>query len=104
MGHDSRVNEYKLKQSQILADMERYKQANASYYLTANKVLNIAQRASEIFESSEVAEKSQFLKFLLQNLKLDGKKLSFEVKGPFNMLFLYNTKTPSQREAFLWGE
>ena len=35
-------------------------------------------------ESSEPEEKRQLLNFLLQNLKLDGKKLSFKLKTPFN--------------------
>ncbi len=101
--YDIKINEYRDKQGQILADMERFNQANTSYYVIANKVLNLAERASHVFESSEVAEKTQLLQFLLQNLKLDGKKLSFELKSPFNMLFLYNTKTPQRSEKFLWG-
>jgi len=34
--------------------------------------------------SSEVEEKRQLLNFLLQNLKLQGKNLVFELKTPFD--------------------
>jgi site-specific DNA recombinase len=37
-------------------------------------VLSLAQRSREIFESSEVDEKRQLLKFVFQNLELKDKK------------------------------
>ncbi len=47
--------------------------------------LTLAKKAYEIFQSSEEPEgKWQFLNFLLQNLKLEGKKLQFELKTPFD--------------------
>ncbi len=49
-------------------------------------VLNLAKKAYEIFQSSEIEEKRQLLNFLLQNLNLDGKKLQFELKPPFDTL------------------
>jgi len=59
--------------------------------LTANSILNLAQRAREIFESSEPQEKRQLLNFLLQNLELKDKKLYFEAKTPFDtVLALHN--------------
>lgn len=100
--YDKRVSQYKNKQEELLSKMNNFKEANTSYYKTASRVLEIAKNSSELFKSSEVDEKRQILKNLLQNLELDGEKLSYELKNPYNMLFLYNTKTPPQREAFLW--
>jgi site-specific DNA recombinase len=37
----------------------------------ANIVMNLAARAKEVFESSEVDEKRQLLNFVFQKLKLD---------------------------------
>lgn len=53
-------------------------------------MLNLAQRAYEIFESSEVAEKRQLLNFLLQNLQLKDKKLIFTLKTPFDTVLQAN--------------
>lgn len=83
--------------------MARYQRANQNYYLTANKVLSLAQRAYEVFEGSEVEEKRQLLNFLLQNCQLDGRKLVFSLKTPFNSLFSYNTKAPSDGKTPLRG-
>jgi len=61
---------------------------NFSYYITINTVLSLAQRAYEIFENSEVAEKRQLLNFTLRNLTLDGKKLQYKLKAPFDTVLL----------------
>ena len=70
--------------------MQRYTQADENFYITANTVLNLAQRAEQIFESSEIDEKRQLLNFLLQNLELQGRKLSFKLKTPFDTVFQMN--------------
>lgn len=101
--YDKMVKEKSDKLENINSQINNLAKANKSYYLTANQVLSLAQRAAEIFESSEVDEKRQLLNFLFSNLKMQGKKLHYELKTPFKSLFLYNTKTPPEREAFLWG-
>ncbi len=62
---------------------EELTQADESYHITIKTVLNIAKKAEEIFESSEIEEKNEFLKFLLQNRIVDGKNPLFEMKEPF---------------------
>ena len=39
-----------------------------------------------MFESSEVPEKRQILKLLLQNPTVNGKKLEFSIASPFNLV------------------
>tara|TARA_B100002003_G_scaffold187435_1_gene176019 strand:- start:60 stop:275 length:216 start_codon:yes stop_codon:yes gene_type:complete len=39
-----------------------------------------------LFESSEVPEKRQILKLLLQNPTVNGKKLEFSIGKPFNII------------------
>ncbi len=87
---DKKLKEYKEKQAGLEEEMTRYTQADENFYLTANMVLNLAKRAYEIFESSEVAEKRQLLNFLLQNLELKGRKLTFNLKTPFDTVLLSN--------------
>ena len=81
---NKKLKEYKEKQAELEAKMQSYTDADENYYLTANITLNLAKKAYEIFQSSEPEEKWQFLNFLLQNLKLEGKRLNFELKTPFN--------------------
>lgn len=66
--------------------MQGHSDADEQFYLTANMTLNIAKRAKEIFMSSEVDEKRQFLGFLLQNCELNGKKLDITMRSPFNLI------------------
>ena len=81
---NKKLKEYKEKQAELETKMRQYTDADENFYLTANMTLNLAKRAYEIFQSSEIEEKRQFLNFLLQNLKLQGKNLVFELKTPFD--------------------
>lgn len=82
--YDKKLKEYKEKQYEIGIRLEEYTQADKSYHITASTVFNMAKRALDVFESSEVLEKRQFLNYLLQNPKVDGKKLVFDLRSPFN--------------------
>ena len=88
--HNKTLKEGKEKQAEIREEMARYDQADENYYITANTVLSLAQKAYEIFQSSEVAEKRQLLNFLLQNPELNGRKLVFKLKTPFDTVLQAN--------------
>jgi len=66
--------------------MEEHSKADENFYLTASKVLDLASRALQIFESSEVTEKRALLNFLLQNPVLSGRNLLFKLKSPFDAI------------------
>lgn len=87
---NDKLKELKEKQTELNEKMQLYTNADEKFYLTANTVLNLAKRAKEIFVSSEVEEKRQLLNFLLQNLTLDGKKLNFGLKTPFDTVLKAN--------------
>jgi len=87
---NKKLKEYKEKQAGLEAKMQSYTDADENYYLTANITLNLAKKAYEVFQSSEIEEKRQLLNFLLQNLKLQGKNLVFELKTPFDTVLQAN--------------
>jgi site-specific DNA recombinase len=97
--YDNKLKEYKEKQDSLLFKMKQFENANQNYYITANQVLSVARRAVEIFESSEPEEKRQFLNFLFQNLSLDGTKLLYKLKTPFDGVLSANTST----DCVVWG-
>lgn len=101
--YDKLSNEVKEKQNQILHDLQRCQQANNSYYITAERILKLANKAEDIFKGSEVEEKRELLKMILHNPELDGENFSYRLKTPYNLLFSYNRKTPAKRQKFLWG-
>ncbi len=63
--------------------------ADEANYLTSEYLLQLANRAFDLFVSSEAEEKRQLLKLPLQNLKLEGKKVKFELVNPFDKVFAY---------------
>lgn len=81
--YDVKMREYKDKQYNINIRLEEYTRADENYHIVASVVLSLANRALEIFESSEPNEKRQLLNFLLQNCLLSGRNLEFELQSPF---------------------
>lgn len=75
----------KEQQYEINLRLEEHTRADESYDITVSTVLNLARNALPIFKSSETYEKNTLLKFLLQNSVVDGRKLSFELKKPFDL-------------------
>lgn len=92
--YDKKLKEWKEKQYEINLRLEEYTRADESYHITAGTVLNLAKRALEIFESSEVPEKRTLLNYLLQNCELNGKKLEFTLRNPFDKV-LVNANQPT---------
>ncbi len=91
--YDKIVLGYNNKQSELTTKMSKFQVADKEFYTTLNMILSLCQRAEEIFESSEPHEKRAFANFLLQNCKLDGKKLNFELKAPFNGVLEANSRS-----------
>ena len=95
--YDQKLKEFKEKQYNILFKTKQFNNASNTYYITANTVLSLMQRAEKIFESSEPEEKRQLLNFLFLNLKLDGKNLIYKLKTPFEEVLSANAH-------HAWGE
>ncbi len=96
---DGRItdNEYdKFYQSfrEQLADVDTrlsiLQEAEDNYYITAKYLLELVNRAYELFESSEVEERRQLIKLTLQNLRVEGKIVRYDGLKPFDTILNYN--------------
>lgn len=68
-------------------EKEEHRNADYEYQTTLATFINVARRASDIFEKcSEPIEKRAFLNYLLQNPSIKGKKLCFTIASPFNLV------------------
>ncbi len=92
-----RVSTYKARQAEILQQMDRHEKADKNFYITANLVMNLALRAREIFESSEVGEKHELLNLVFQNLELKDGSFSLSVREPFLSMMEFK-KRPEEWE------
>ena len=71
--------------TEIAGRLEQLQEAEDNYYITAKYVLEIVNRAYELFESSEVEEKRQLIKLLLSNLMMEGGNIVWEMQKPFDL-------------------
>lgn len=96
--YDDKLKEMKEKQYDINIQIENHTRADENYYITASTVLNLAKNALNLFESSEVLEKRAMLNFLLQNCVVNGKKLEFDLRSPFNHILTFAKQPIGLRE------
>lgn len=68
------------------SQIERLGEAQNNYLITARYVLKLVNRAQELFEGSEVEEKRQLIKLVLQNLRLEDENLLWDAAKPFDLL------------------
>lgn|GEM_PF-1409954 len=92
-----KLEDYKKRQVQLRDQLARDETADLQFHVTANQAMQLAKRAWDIFESSEVEEKRQLLNFAFQNLKLDDKNLLLRLREPFH-LFIQMKDSPGR-----WG-
>jgi len=88
--YDKKVQEIKDKQEDILEQRKLHSKADKGFYIMASKILELANKSAELFESSEREQKRQLLQFVLQNCQLRGKNIDFTLKKPFDAILLAN--------------
>ncbi len=72
--------------AQIKSQLDKLDEAQDNYYITAKYVLDLVNRAHDLFVSSEVEEKRQLIKLVLSNLRLEDENLRYDAAKPFNLL------------------
>ena len=72
--------------------------AEDNYYITAKYILELANRAYDLFKCSEIEEKRQLIKLVLSNTRLEGKKVLFEAQKPYDQILNF-----AERRAWLLG-
>ncbi|TSC65096.1 MAG: hypothetical protein G01um101491_27, partial [Parcubacteria group bacterium Gr01-1014_91] len=82
--YDKKLQELKDKQYRLNIELEEHTKADHDYKLTISRVFSLARRICSIFKSSEPHEKRALLNFILQNPTVDGKKIEFTLRKPFD--------------------
>jgi len=81
-------------------ELAEHRKADFEYQTVVSVVVTVARQAKSIFDkSSEVAGKRAFIKYLLQNPTVNGKKLCFTIASPFNLV-LELTSCPTWLRAW----
>ena len=71
-------------------------EVDKDFYITAEYILQLAQRSSELFKRSEHEERRLLIKTVLLNVTWDGVSLCYDYRNPFNLLAEMNGST-------VWG-
>jgi site-specific DNA recombinase len=100
--HDEVVKTLTERQEQLNEQLNVLTNGNKDFQITASYLLDLANRAEELFKCGSEAQRSQLLGFLLSNIQLNDKKLTFTVNYPFNLMFEENKKGPYGPKTALW--
>ncbi len=65
---------------------------NKSFQLIASYLLDLAQRAEQLFKESDEALQNKLLEYVLSNIELKDKKLSYMFNQPFERLLKQRKK------------
>ncbi|MBM2821234.1 MAG: recombinase [Candidatus Berkelbacteria bacterium] len=84
--YDNFHKDFRSEQDKLEVELAMHSKADKEFYLTITNLLDISTRAYELYESSKLDQKRQLLNFMFSNLKLEGKKLIFNLKKPFDVL------------------
>lgn len=85
---DKVIREATQNQEEIRQKQANLEKADENYYTNASTLLELANRAYDLFMCSELDERRQLLGFVVQNAVFDGKNLDFTLKKPFDTLVL----------------
>ena len=83
---DTKAAEWRREQDDIQDTIHKYQTASQSYVEEGVAILELAQRAAELFEKQEPREKRRLLNFVLSNSTWDGERLVPEFRQPFDMI------------------
>lgn len=70
----------------IRVEIESHEEADINFKQTLVTAFKLANKASQLFESSKTHEKRELVNFLFSNLALRGRKLEYTLRKPFDAM------------------
>jgi DNA invertase Pin-like site-specific DNA recombinase len=100
--YDKIIENLKSKKEQLNDRLDILTKGNGDFLITASYLLDLANRAEELFKLADEGQRSKLLGFLVSNLKLNDKKLSYTVNYPFNLLIEQKENDPDGSKTSIW--
>ncbi len=72
--------------AEVHVDIESHEEADTNFKQTLVTAFKLANKASQLFESSKTHEKRELVNFLFSNLALRGRKLEYTLRKPFDAM------------------
>ena len=83
--HDKKHGQLVQRRQEINDLLERHHEGDDKFKMAVSTLVSLASKAYDIFERSTVDEKRQLIGRLFSNLELEGSKLRYILKTPFNL-------------------
>ena len=100
--YDRIIQTLTTRQEQLNERLDILTNGNRDFLVTASYLLDLINRADELFKQADEGQRSKLIGFLVSNLKLNHKKLSFTVNYPFNKVIEVNENPPGGGESSIW--
>lgn len=84
--YDKFCESFTTQKNDINSRLGHLQEAEDNYYITAKYVLEMAKHAYDLFMRSEVEERRQLLTLVLQNIRLSGENIVYNVQKPFDVI------------------
>ena len=98
---ENKAREWREEQDHIQRTIEEHENANQSYLDEGIRILELSQRASELFQKQEAREKRRLLNFLLSNCTWKNSELEVIYRQPFDMIVEMNREHETKKAAHL---
>ena len=96
---DQKSAEWRQEQQGILHNLEQHQNANQSYLQEGVAILELANRAAELFEKQSASEKRRLLDFVLSNSSWGNGELTVEFRQPFDLIAVAATELKQKKAA-----
>lgn len=77
---------------------------NKNFQVTTSYLLDLAQRAEQLFKESDDGLRQKLLEYVLSNIELKDKRLSYILNEPFKTIVETKKKALSGSNSDIWCE
>lgn len=100
--HDEIATELEKKQQELNDRLKLLTNDNKQFQVTASYLLDLAQRADQLFKESDEGLRQKLLEYVLSNIELKDKKLSYILNDPFKTIVEAKKKSLSAHNSDIW--
>jgi hypothetical protein len=100
--HDEIATELEKKQQELNDRLKLLTGDNKDFQVTASYLLDVAQRAEQLFNQSDEGVRQKLLEYVLSNIELKDKKLSYILNDPFRTVVETKKKSLAAHNSNIW--
>jgi hypothetical protein len=91
-----------MKQQELNDRLKLLTNDNDQFQVTASYLLDLAQRADQLFKESDEGLRQKLLEYVLSNIELKDKKLYYVLNDPFRTNVEAKKKTLAGHNTYVW--